>query len=80
MALDESGEVIRPAKLWCDVESADEAKELSAAYGFQLVPGKLEPPPGMTAIQHAVWWCRDHSLRRELRAAAQASRRPSCCG
>ena len=44
VALDEGGKVIRPAKLWCDVESADEAKELSAAYGFELVPGKLEAP------------------------------------
>ena len=31
--------MIRPAKLWCDVESAEEAAELSKAYGFELVPG-----------------------------------------
>jgi hypothetical protein len=26
-------------KLWCDVESADEARELSAKFGYELVPG-----------------------------------------
>ena len=36
-------QVIRPAKLWCDVESAAEARELSEAFGFELVPGA----PGM---------------------------------
>lgn len=32
-------QVIRPAKLWCDVESADEARELSEKFGYELVPG-----------------------------------------
>lgn len=31
--------MIRPAKLWCDVESAPEAQELSVVYGITLVPG-----------------------------------------
>ena len=38
VALDAGGQVLRPAKLWCDVESASEAQELSAAYGEALVP------------------------------------------
>ncbi|KAK9806681.1 hypothetical protein WJX73_007526 [Symbiochloris irregularis] len=37
--LDEQGEVIRNAKLWCDVESAEEAKHLSEQWGYNLVPG-----------------------------------------
>ncbi len=31
-------QVIRPAKLWCDVETAEEAAELSALYGTTIVP------------------------------------------
>ncbi len=32
-------QVIRNAKLWCDMESAPEAQELSEDYKFSLVPG-----------------------------------------
>ena len=32
-------QVIRNAKLWCDVESAKQAKELSAQWDYNLVPG-----------------------------------------
>lgn len=32
-------QVIRNAKLWCDVESAEEAAALSAEWGITLVPG-----------------------------------------
>ena len=38
VALDEKGEVIRPAKLWCDVESNKEAAELSEKLGHVMVP------------------------------------------
>ena len=31
--------MIRNAKLWCDVESAAEAEELSQAWDYTLVPG-----------------------------------------
>ena len=41
-----AAQVIRPAKLWCDVESAAEARELSEAFGFELVPGA----PGMRSL------------------------------
>lgn len=30
-------QVLRPAKLWCDTESASEAKELSDRFNFTLV-------------------------------------------
>lgn len=32
-------QVIRNAKLWCDVESVDEAKRLSKEWNWTLVPG-----------------------------------------
>eukprot|EP00891_Asterochloris_glomerata_P002942 jgi/Astpho2/2942/Aster-01084 len=37
--VDKDGEVIRNAKLWCDVESAPQAKKLSAMWDWTLVPG-----------------------------------------
>ena len=33
MPLDKSGEVIRPAKLWCDTTTAAECEEIMAAHG-----------------------------------------------
>ena len=38
VALDAEYEVIRPAKLWCDVESSAEAAELTRALGSPIVP------------------------------------------
>lgn len=38
VCLDAHGKVLRPAKLWCDTESAAEARELSDAFGWTLVP------------------------------------------
>lgn len=38
VALDGDKQVIRPAKLWCDVESAPEAAELSQLWGVTIVP------------------------------------------
>lgn len=37
--VDKKGEVIRNAKLWCDVESAKEAATLSEKWSYNLVPG-----------------------------------------
>ena len=37
--LDKDDKVIRPAKLWCDTESAQEAEELSTAFDFQIPAG-----------------------------------------
>ena len=37
VALDSEYEVIRPAKLWCDTESAAEAAELSASLDVPIV-------------------------------------------
>lgn len=35
----DAAQVIRNAKLWCDVESVDEAKRLSKEWNWTLVPG-----------------------------------------
>ena len=39
VCLDEAFNVIRPAKLWCDTESASEAAELAQALGWGVVAG-----------------------------------------
>lgn len=44
VALDASGHVLRPAKLWCDVEATAQAEALSADFGFQV-------PPAFTAAK-----------------------------
>ena len=49
--LDEQGEVVRPAKLWCDTSTATEAQELSARFGRAL-------PVGFTASKLA--WVARH--------------------
>jgi len=46
VALDEDRRVIRPAKLWCDTESAAEARELSEALGWPWVAS-----PGFTSTK-----------------------------
>lgn len=38
VALDEKYRVLRPAKLWCDTESAEEASYLSERLGWSVVP------------------------------------------
>ncbi|GIM00695.1 hypothetical protein Vretimale_5633 [Volvox reticuliferus] len=38
VVLGDDGQVLRPAKLWCDTESAAEADELSEKFGWKLVP------------------------------------------
>lgn len=51
VALDEQESVIRPAKLWCDTETAPEAAELAAAWGRPL-------PAGYTASK--ILWLKCH--------------------
>nr|MBC8329061.1 xylulokinase [Planctomycetota bacterium] len=51
VALDERGEVLRPAKLWCDTSTAAEAAELSRTLGRPL-------PAGYTASK--VLWLKRH--------------------
>ena len=43
VALDKTGAVLRPAKLWCDVEAAAEATALSEACGRTVPPGFTAP-------------------------------------
>ncbi len=49
--LDDQGEVIRPAKLWCDTSTADEARELSQRFGRAV-------PTGFTASK--ILWLARH--------------------
>ena len=51
VALDEQGEVLRPAKLWCDTSTAVEAKELSEQFGHAV-------PTGFTASK--ILWLKRH--------------------
>lgn len=41
--LDESGAVVRDAKLWCDVEAAEEARIISVSGGFVYVSPPSPP-------------------------------------
>lgn len=52
VVLDDAGEVLHPAKLWCDVEPELEARELSEASGRAV-------PPGFTAPK-LVWLKKHH--------------------
>lgn len=58
VALDEDLEVLRPAKLWCDTETAREAAELSRALGRPV-------PCGFTAPK--VLWLRCHEPEQARR-------------
>jgi len=49
--LDSAGNVLRPAKLWCDSEAREEAAALSAALGTTI-------PPGFSVPKHL--WVRNH--------------------
>ena len=60
VALDAAGEVLRPAKLWCDTSAADEAEELSRAWGRRV-------PAGFTAPK--VLWLKRHEPERFARLA-----------
>jgi len=61
VVLDEQGEVLRPAKLWCDTSTQAEAEELSQALGRRI-------PVGFTASK--LLWL----LRREPEHAARVRR------
>lgn len=61
VVLDADKEVIRPAKLWCDVESSSQAEELSAAFNTVIVPSytitkllwlKQNEPENYSRIRH----------------------------
>ena len=60
VALDGAGEVIRPAKLWCDTQTAAEARELSQAFGRNV-------PTGYTAAK--ILWLKRHEPERFARLA-----------
>ena len=51
MFLDSSGKVLRPAKLWCDTETAPQAAELSKKFKEPVVPALTAPK--------IAWLCRN---------------------
>jgi len=51
VVLDEAGAVLRPAKLWCDTSTSNEARELSEAFGHAV-------PTGFTASK--ILWLARH--------------------
>lgn len=61
VVLDERGEVIRPAKLWCDTATAEEARELSAQLGRAV-------PTGFTASKLS--WLKRHEPAHWARVRA----------
>ncbi len=65
--LDKEGRVIRPAKLWCDTESAQEAAELSEAFNIQIPAGFTgKRPSGVPAMPF-------HSDTSDKRCAAMVT-------
>ncbi len=60
--VDENGDVLRPAKLWCDTSTADEARELSRTLGRTLPPGFTAPKVLWTARHEPEVCARAHRL------------------
>lgn len=70
VALDDAGEVIRPAKLWCDTSTAAECDQILAAIGglercIELTGNGL--PPGYTASK--ILWLKNHEPANFARLA-----------
>lgn len=60
VAQDRDGAILRPAKLWCDTSTAEEARELSATLGRAV-------PTGFTASK--ILWLKRHEPERFARLA-----------
>ena len=70
VALDKNGEVIRPAKLWCDTATAAECEEIMAKLGgFKATIRKqgLAVLPGFTASK--ILWLKKHEPKNFARLA-----------
>jgi len=68
--LDKAGEVIRPAKLWCDTSTADECEEITAALGGLKKTIKAlgnAVLPGFTASK--ILWLKKHEPKNFARLA-----------
>ena len=68
--LDKAGEVIRPAKLWCDTSTAAECDEITAAVGGQKKTIKAlgnAVLPGFTASK--ILWLKKHEPKNYARLA-----------
>ncbi len=60
--LDETGEVLRPAKLWCDTSTAEEARHLTRVLGRTIPPGFTAPKVLWTARHEPEVCARAHRL------------------
>jgi len=56
VVLDEQGDVVRPAKLWCDTSTADEARELTQRLGRAVPSGFTAPKVLWLARHEAARW------------------------
>jgi xylulokinase len=68
--LDKNGEVIRPAKLWCDTTTAEECEEIMAAHGG--LKGTIKKQgigvvPGFTAPK--IFWLKNHEPKNFAKLA-----------
>jgi len=70
VALDKRGEVIRPAKLWCDTSTAEECEEITTAIGGQKAAIRAVGNailPGFTAPK--ILWLKKHEPKNFARLA-----------
>jgi xylulokinase len=58
VVLDEAGRVVRPAKLWCDTTTVDEAEELSGVSGRPIPTGFTAPKALWLARREPEHWAR----------------------
>ena len=61
VVLDECGAVIRPAKLWCDTATAEEAREISTALGRHVPTGFTASKVRWLARHEPENWARTHT-------------------
>src|SRR6267378_440854 len=58
--LDATGEVVRPALLWCDQRTEDECREITERVGAKRLI-ELVANPALTGFTLAkIWWVRKH--------------------
>lgn len=62
VVLDEQDDVVRPAKLWCDTETVEEARELSALLGRAVPTGFTAPKVRWLAKHEPRAWARTRSV------------------
>lgn len=72
VALDASGEVLRPALLWNDTRSAPQAEKIIAEFGAASVAERTGSVPVASFTSTKLAWMRQHEPELALRVAAVA--------